>query len=326
MKPTPLFIFSLPRSGSTLLQKMLMRHDAIESCSEPWSLLPYLSTFQSSDLLDIRTAYGQELTALALDDFCASLPQGRETYRSHLHDFMIDLYGEVVGPDVTYFLDKTPRYFYIADDALDLFPEAKAILLTRQPLSVASSIVQTWGNGRWNLFFHENDLYDGPRKLAALRKDRGDRLLVVSYENLVTNPERTIREVFAHLDLPMVAEALTDFGGARLEGTMGDPTTRAYTSSVSNQSLDRWKATFATGQRQRWAHRYLDALGDDVIATLGYDMADLHRQVDAIPTEGFDPTDSAMLAFGAAFERTPTPLKWGLEESIRRVRSRFRRS
>ena len=44
-------------------------------------------------------------------------------------------------------------------------------------LAVASSIVQTWGGGRWNLFFHENDVKDGPRKLAELATQRADESL-----------------------------------------------------------------------------------------------------------------------------------------------------
>ena len=40
MNPTPLFLISLPRSGSTFLQKILMSHSAIASSAEPWFLLP----------------------------------------------------------------------------------------------------------------------------------------------------------------------------------------------------------------------------------------------------------------------------------------------
>ncbi|MBT8101022.1 MAG: sulfotransferase, partial [Gammaproteobacteria bacterium] len=36
----PVFLLSLPRSGSTLLQRMLMTHPAISSVPEPWLLLP----------------------------------------------------------------------------------------------------------------------------------------------------------------------------------------------------------------------------------------------------------------------------------------------
>src|SRR5919107_2181016 len=41
-RPTPLFLLSLPRSGSTLAQRILAAHGGIATTSEPWILLPYL--------------------------------------------------------------------------------------------------------------------------------------------------------------------------------------------------------------------------------------------------------------------------------------------
>jgi hypothetical protein len=41
-RPTPLFLLSLPRSGSTLAQRILAAHAGIATTSEPWILLPYL--------------------------------------------------------------------------------------------------------------------------------------------------------------------------------------------------------------------------------------------------------------------------------------------
>jgi len=34
------FLISLPRAGSTLLQRLLMAHSGIASCGEPWLALP----------------------------------------------------------------------------------------------------------------------------------------------------------------------------------------------------------------------------------------------------------------------------------------------
>ncbi|MFW6066259.1 MAG: sulfotransferase, partial [Planctomycetota bacterium] len=39
---SPLILFSLPRSGSTLLQRMLSLHGRIASTAEPWLLIPQL--------------------------------------------------------------------------------------------------------------------------------------------------------------------------------------------------------------------------------------------------------------------------------------------
>ena len=43
MSIRPIFIFSAPRSGSTLLQRVLAAHTQVATASEPWILLPLLS-------------------------------------------------------------------------------------------------------------------------------------------------------------------------------------------------------------------------------------------------------------------------------------------
>jgi hypothetical protein len=40
-RPTAIFLLSLPRSGSTLAQRILAAHEGIATTSEPWILLPY---------------------------------------------------------------------------------------------------------------------------------------------------------------------------------------------------------------------------------------------------------------------------------------------
>ena len=40
----PVFLFSLPRSGSTLVQRLIAGHPQVATTSEPWILLPLLYT------------------------------------------------------------------------------------------------------------------------------------------------------------------------------------------------------------------------------------------------------------------------------------------
>ena len=52
----PIFLFSLPRSVSTLLQRILAKHTAIDTAAEPWVLLPLTSALRSEG---IYTSYDQ---------------------------------------------------------------------------------------------------------------------------------------------------------------------------------------------------------------------------------------------------------------------------
>jgi hypothetical protein len=44
---------------------------------------------------------------------------------------------------------------------MELFPDAKFIFLWRQPLAVAASMIEAFGDGRWNLERYAVDLWDG---------------------------------------------------------------------------------------------------------------------------------------------------------------------
>ena len=74
-RPTPLFLFSLPRSGSTLAQRILAAHGGIATTSEPWILLPYLYTLRDNG---IYAEYNHRSLISAIEDFYEMLPGGRE--------------------------------------------------------------------------------------------------------------------------------------------------------------------------------------------------------------------------------------------------------
>ena len=110
---------------------------------------------------DVRSTYSHFYVAHAVRDFCSCLPNGEEDYFAEMHNFVLRLYTKAISHEAKYFLDKTPKYHFIAEDIVHLFPEGKFIFLWRNPLSILSSIIETWGDGEWNVFHFKVDLYDG---------------------------------------------------------------------------------------------------------------------------------------------------------------------
>ena len=72
----PLFLLSLPRAGSTVVQRVLAAHEGIATASEPWVLLPQL---YARRLEGIYTEYGQLQSTKALSDFATALPSRSPT-------------------------------------------------------------------------------------------------------------------------------------------------------------------------------------------------------------------------------------------------------
>lgn len=276
----PIFLLSLPRSGSTLVQRVLAAHRDVATASEPWLLLPFLYARGGDGLL---AEYDQQLYRQALDDFIAVLPEGRADYDRALRDFTLRLYRQAAGPEPAYFLDKTPRYALVAEQLADVFPDARFVFLWRNPLAVVASISETWDDGRWNVYLFKVDLFKGLEGLVDAYQRLGDRAVAVQYEALVQQPEQAWRPVFDYLDLPFDPALLERFTGVRLEGGMGDPTQGRY-GGISDASLAKWREGLATPLRKAWARRYLRWIGAERLALMGYDLDALLRDLAAAPT------------------------------------------
>jgi len=296
MTVTPIFLLSLPRSGSTLLQRLLATHPEVATTSEPWLLLPLLLAYRPSHLY---ASYRQPVLLRAFEDLLARIPEGRAVHHEAVRRFAGTFYDRLAAPGQTRFLDKTPRYHLIAEDLLDCFPDAGFVLLWRNPLAIAASCIDTWGRGRWNLHVYRVDLYHGlPVLVDAVRQHPG-RLATVRYEDLVVEPEQHLGPIFDHLGLDRVPDAVTRFRQIDLEGRMGDPSGGSGRHGIDTASIDRWAATLANPVRRAWARRYLSWLGPERLACMGYDHRQLLEALHRVrPTLGRSLSDLARMLYG----------------------------
>lgn len=294
----PLFLLSLPRSGSTLLQRILGSHEAVTTSPEPWLLLPQVYALRESGAF---AEYGQVPSSRAIREFAGRLPGGADSYLDALRAFAMDLYGRAAEGDAEYFLDKTPRYHFIADDLFRIFPDARFVFLWRNPLSVVSSIVDTWSAGRWKLERWHADLFEGPPNLVRALGEHRDRSVALRFEDLVGSPNRALTDLFAYLGLSFDPGVLEGFSSVRWEARMGDPTGTARYGELSTEPLDKWKSTIRGTVRTRWARSYLTSLGPTCLAEMGYDLDELLREIDAQPGGlGSAPRDAAASVSAAA--------------------------
>jgi Sulfotransferase family len=81
MSIRPIFLFSISRSGSTLVQRIIAAHDGVATASEPWLLLPHAYTLRPQG---IDAEYVHPLLVTAIEDFAQSLPKGGDDYVDEL--------------------------------------------------------------------------------------------------------------------------------------------------------------------------------------------------------------------------------------------------
>jgi len=274
----PIFLFSISRSGSTLVQRIIGAHQGVATASEPWLLLPHAYTLRPQG---VDAEYVHPLLVAAIEDFCDGLPGGRDDYLDEMRGFALRLYEKAAGDGDSYFLDKTPPYCLVAEEIMRLFPEGKFVFLWRNPLSVVASMIETWGP--WHPTFMSSDLFIGLPRLIATYEANRDRVHAARFEDLSGGDEDRWTQLMDYLGIEFDPGALASFAKVELGGRMGDPTGRKRYSALSAEPQQKWKGTLANPLRREWCRRYLRFLGSERLATMGYDLDQIVADLNAQP-------------------------------------------
>ena len=274
----PIFIISLPRSGSTLLQRILMSHKEIESVAEPWIMLPLI---YGNKKQGIYTEYNQVTCHKGIMDFIGNLPRRRKDYNSELSKFTLRLYSLQCSGNKKYFLDKTPRYYLIVEELAELFPNGKFIFLFRNPVAVMSSIMETWHNGKMRFGNNNIDLFEGPERLAKGAVKLKKKSLFISYEDLVSNPEHETERICNYLNVRCEKDMVLNFSKTKLNGRLGDVKTQK--NKIQKNITPKWKKALNTNFRKRYAIRYLEFIGDKNLKIMGYEKKELEDSIRQVP-------------------------------------------
>lgn len=193
--PRPVFVVGLPRSGTTLVDRILSSHPQVESHGESTDFA--VALMQCAGHCNGK----RELLERSLQIGPADLGS---TYAQRLQRYSAE---RVV--------DKTPANFlYLALIAAAL-PEARIIYVRRKPMDVCYAIYKTLFRMAYPYSYDLGDLgryWIGFDELMCHWQEvlPAGRLLVIDYERLVTEPEPTIRRMLAHVGLPW-ADACLDF-------------------------------------------------------------------------------------------------------------------
>lgn len=278
MKLRPLFLIGLPKSGTTLVQRLLASHPKIATTDEPWILLPMTYALKHTGSV---SEYGVRSARLSLEALIDALPNGIADYHASLRSMTETLYGRLSSPEATFFLDKTPRYHLILDELIDIFPDATFIFILRNPLSVISSIIEH-NNGRISgLAYGAIDVRQGYPNISAALERLKDRAVVLNYDTLVTDPDTQLDRLLKGLGLTKV-ELSKELG--RNTFSRGDKNGAEYTN-ISVQSIEKWRKTLATPIRKNFALSLIKELDADVLKIQGFEKSKLQAELHSLPVE-----------------------------------------
>lgn len=289
-----IFLISLPRSGSTLLQRILGGHPGIATLAEPWLMLHPLYALKRGG---IETEYDANLARDALDDFLQQIDAGEEAYIEGVRALTGGLYAcALTRLGKNLFLDKTPRYYRIIPELRRVYPRAKFVFLLRNPLAALASTLQTWFDNdpeQLRGTTNHQDLLEGPGYVIDGIAALGDDAIVVRYEDLVSEPERVVMDLCRRLAIEFSPPMLEYGQHAPPPGRFGDQIGVTQHTQATPLYRDKWIQSLAQEPQRSFALDYLDAIGDEPLHAFGYDPQRLRqRLLEEAPTVT-DATDDA---------------------------------
>ena len=262
------------------MQRLMCTHEKIHSTAEPWLLLPLVYSFRSGSTF---AEYGHTSAANAITDFIKILPHGQHTYYHAIRRLVLDVTSSACPENTEYFLDKTPRYTLILRELMEIFPDSQFLLLWRNPLAIAASMINSFGHGKWNLYKYTVDLFNGLGNMTDAVIKHPERFTAVRYEELLCDPKKVTRYLLSKLGLQgsLQIDLLDQIS---FNGRMGDPTGTKKYRTLDTTPLHEWPQAFRSPLRRRWAHRYLDWIGHERLSVMGYDYEEIRCELDSPST------------------------------------------
>jgi tetratricopeptide (TPR) repeat protein len=223
--PAPIFLLGFPRSGTTLLDTMLMADPKVRVLEE------------ESFISQIEDGLGGAAALATLTP--QQLGEARKAYFAKVEG----LVGPLNGLQI---VDKHPMHLNKVAVIRRLFPDAKFVLALRHPCDVVLSCFLT--NFRINNamanFLRLDDaaaLYD----LSFTHWEKARDLFglpvgTVAYERLVENKDRELRPLFDWLGLQWPGDAFDHRDAARARGTVATASYAQVTEPIYTRASGRW--------------------------------------------------------------------------------------
>ena len=213
------FIGGAHRSGTTMLGSMLGAHSSCLCIPEAQFKTDAYRKIHGKDKVDIGDIFVMVSNHIRFKywglDVGQEVPAGITSFQE-LFLWLIQSYGEKVGkPCAAICVDHTPLNIKYADTLFHLFPEAKMIHLVRDGRAVAASIMPLdWGPNTIDKAASSwaNKIQFGFRVEELYGSERVKR---VGYEDVVLDPEETMKEICAFLEIAY-EPAMIEGGGFKV--------------------------------------------------------------------------------------------------------------
>lgn len=282
----PIFVIGTPRSGTTLVARILGRHRAVLAPApgethffqELWTRRGELGALD--DEAELSEAVDRMLTLFGKWDNPDMQEKVDEVVdrealleRTHalgagyggLYYAFTSLLAESEGK--TLYCDDTPKHLFYLHTIFDLFPTARVIGCTRDPRDFLCSYKHYWriavDQERIGALYHpvNTSLLWRSSSNLLLKHANGccqDRVLMVKYENLVQHPEATVSTICDFLGI--------EYSDDLIEVDASNSSFESPDAGIFTTSIGRWKTCLSP--EEAWC---VQKLTKENMGALGYE-------------------------------------------------------
>ena len=259
----PIFIVGANRSGTTLLRLMLNAHPRIAIPEE----IVY---------------FGSIMAGVPIETW-ENPPLSRERYEAFVHHFVNETCKPLDGidreslkeqilslPECDFrtpykrvleawarshgkvrWGEKTPGNLFYADVLYDMFPDARFIHMIRDPRAGVSSMMGT-------TFFPKDIVFNAMSRHKFMTQGReiletftpAAHRMTLKYEDLVREPESTVRDLCDFLEESFYPEMLSFYkeSSKYMKAEAAETFNKAATRPISIEQLEKWRSKLSTGE------------------------------------------------------------------------------
>ncbi len=240
---SPIFVGGLYRSGTTLMRGLLDSHPHI-ACG------PESSLFRENQLERIYT-YLRTIWPTGLDPRYAFAPHTVDQVMAGLLHALVMPYCQ--KQDKPRWAHKTPATILFIDTLFAWFPAAQFIHMIRDPRDAFFSVRQRAATDKphWATWTPRQVAEEWCRRIncGLAWRERPDRYREVRYEELVTQPEATLRPLFAFLGEPWAVSVLEH-------------------NPIFSTSVGRWRTELSAAEVAE-----IEAVAGETMRALGYPLS-----------------------------------------------------
>ncbi len=224
----PVFVLGLPRSGTTLVERIIQSHSLVESAGELNDFAVELVRLASENKPNVRR---DELIEIGL-----SLPM-EELGRRY-----VDATRPRTGATPK-FIDKMPINYLYCGLIHAALPKSKIIVLKRDPMDSCYAAYKSYLTGPYPFTYDQVEMgkyFVAFRKLVEHWKSvlPAESFLEVSYEHLVENTELECRRIVEFLGLPW-EEGVLDFHQSSAASSTASAV--QVRQKIYSSSIGKWK-------------------------------------------------------------------------------------